>query len=319
MSNTLLNYAVPFSQVTSLPPPNFGYLHKLAVAVLHEPPVDPDPALPADITLVTDPADLEALTAHHAELKGAFDGGLNSIYLIRVNDSAELIEMLAGKEGEFYTVFHHQSIPIADALAAHAAWKAVGATVSASVADIDAANTDRLCLFGTLGLVSAYNPLLAFGSLLSGAFWRNQQYIPTSDATGAISDVGLCEQLFDARVSFFLQDDEQGNRLGFFAAGGKSITTPYISKEVEETMQFRMTNYLASAQPFNVVVERGRLEQIADKTLVEYQDLGYLDPDMPNDVRIVKTAEAYVVAGTLVTSPSVALWRVKMDAYQTQG
>lgn len=314
MANTLLNYAVPFSQVTSLPPPTFGYLHTLAVAVLHD-----TPATPPDTTLVTDPADLVALTAHSDELMGAFDGGLNSIYLVRVNDSAELITAIAGKESEFYTLFIHQSIVIADAVAAHATWQGVTGTVSSSVADIEHATLDRFCLFGSLGVTSAYNPLLAFGSLLSAAFWRNQQYIPTTDETGTIPDVGICEQLFDARISFFLQDEENGNRLGFFVAGGKSITTPYIAKEVEQTMQFRMTNYLASAQPFNVVVERGRLEQIADKTLVEYQEQGYLDPDMPNDVRIIKTAEAYVVAGTLVTSPSVALWRVKMDAYQTQG
>lgn len=314
MANTLLNYAVPFSQVASLPPPNFGYLHKLAVAVLHD-----VPATPADITVITNPDELAALTAHADELMGAFDGGLNQITLIRVNDADELVAQIAGRESEFYTLYVHQSIVIADAMTAHAAWNGVTGTVSTDVADIDKALTDRLCLFGSLGVVSSYNPLLAFGSLLSGAFWRNQQYIATSDATGTIQDVGMCEALFDARVSFFLSDDEQGHRLGFFVAGGRSITTPYISKEVEQTMQFRMANYLASAQPFNVVVERGRLEQIADKSLIEYQEMGYLDPDMPNDVRIVKTAEAYVVAGTLVTSPSVALWRVKMDAYQTQG
>lgn len=314
MANTLLNYAVPFSQVSSLPPPNFGYLHKLAVAVLHD-----VPATPADTTLVTDPAELAALTAYAAELEGAFDGGLNQVYLIRVNDLAELEAQISGQEGVFYTVFCHHSIELVDVIAAHGNWQGVMGGVSSDPADAPQALVDRFCLFGSQTTLSAYNPLFAFGKLLSGAFWRNQQYIATSDATGTIADVGICEALFDLRVSFFLNDEESGNRLGFFAAGGKSITTPYISKEVEETMQFRMVNYLASAQPFNVMVERGRLEQIADKTLIEYQDAGYLDPDMPNDVTITKTAEAYVVAGNLVTSPSVALWRVKMDAYQTQG
>lgn len=309
MANTLLDYAVPFSQVASLPPPNFGYLHKIGVVV----PMD-TPGTPADITLISDPADLSALTAHAEELKGAFDGGMNQIYLIRIELADDLNPLIEGKESEFYTIFAHESAqPL---LPAQVIWTGVRATYSTVQAVLDLAATPMTCIFSG---VSAYNPLFAFGNLLSAAFWRNQQYIRTADATGTITSTGEMETLFDARVSFFGADDENGNFLGFFGAGGQSITTPYISKEVQETMQFRMVNYLASAQPMNVVVERGRLEQIADKTLVEYMDAGYLDPDMPNDVKIVKTAEAYVVAGNLVTSPAVALWRVKMDAYQTQG
>lgn len=309
MANTLLNYAVPFSQVSALPPPNFGYLHKIGVVV----PMD-TAGTPADITLITDPAELDALTVHAAELKGAFDGGLNQIYLIRVETADDLNPLITGKEGEFYTIFAHESAhPM---IPSPVEWTGVRATHSDLVTVQDLAANPMTCVFAG---ASAYNPLFAFGSLLSAAFWRNQQYIASTDETGTITDLGDMENLFSERVSFWLQDDENGNRLGFFGAGGQSITTPYISKEVEETMQFRMVNYLAAAQPMNVIVERGRLEQIADKTLVEYMDAGYLDPEMPNDVRIVKTAEAYVVAGTLVTSPAVALWRVKMDAYQTQG
>lgn len=316
MANILLDYAIPFSQVTTLPPPNYGHLHKLAVVVQHD-----VPGTTADATLVSDPAELPALTAFAPELEGAFDGGLPSITLIRVDDvAADLPALIDGKENEFFTLFGHQSVVLADFLAASEGWLGVRGSVSNDPADVDIPKQARVCLFGNLGpTISSYNPLLAFGSLLSGARWRNQQYMSTTETTGLITTKGICEALFDERVSFWLQDDDNGNRLGFFGAGGESITTPYINEEVQLNVQYQMANYVTVNQPFNVAVSRASLARLGNKLVGEYIDIGYLDPDAQNIVTITDAAETFVVSGALVISPSVALWRVRMDAYQTQG
>lgn len=315
MANILLDYAVPFSQITNLPPPSFGFLHKLAVVVLHD-----VPATPADVTVITDPSQLAALTAHAAELQGAFDGGLSSIILIRVSDIAELPALIEGREGEWYTLFGHHAIDIDGFITNTATWGGVRSTVSDDLADAPHASLANVCLFGHVGSsLSAYNPLFAFGRLLSAGTWRNQQYITTTNLLGLAGTLGICESLFEARVSFWLQDDDNGNRLGFFAAGGLSITTPYISKEVELTIQYQQASFLAVNQPFNVAVSRNELARLGLKVINQFIEMGYLDPDKENSLTVIDTPEAFTVAGNLVTSPSVALWRVRMDAFQTQG
>lgn len=311
MASILLDYAVPFNQVDSLPGPSYGFLHRLAVAVLHD-----DAELPPDITVVTDPTELEALTTYAPDLLGAFDGGLNSIILLRVQSIAELATLWTGKEQEAYTVFAHNSLN-ADEFDTGFTWNGVkGSAITIANAKPLAS---RMCIFGLNGGLSSYSPLYAFGKLLSAATWRNQQYIPTPGSVGMVTDLGMAELAFEDRVSFWLQDDDNGNRLGFFAHAGKSITTPYIGKEIEITMQYEMTNFLTVNQPFNVAVERAELERIGNKILSNYLDNGYLDPDGANVIKVTDSVEAFVVTGNLTTSPAVALWRVKMDAYQTQG
>lgn len=314
MGAILLDYAVPFKQVESLPPPSFGFLHKLGVIVKHD-----EASSVADITLVTDPEELPALTAFAPELKGSFDGGLSSIYLIRVQAATDIPGLVDEKEGISYSLYCHQSIPAADFFPAIPSWKGVKMAVTSTPEDYVQAMTKGVCLFHSETTLDSYNPLLAIGELLSSASWRNQQYIASATSTGTVKTLGKCEALFDARISFWLQDDDNGNRLGFFVAGGKSITTPYIEKEIELTMQFEMANFITVNQPFNTAVQRASLERIGNSIIQENLDRGYLDPDGENTVKVTESPEAFIVNGNLTTSPSVALWRVKMDAYQTQG
>lgn len=311
MGAILLDYAVPFNQVESLPPPSLGFLHRLAVAVKHD-----TAGMPPDVTVVTDPAQLEALTTYAPDLLGAFDGGLNSIFLIRVQTITELAELAAEKEQDVYTLFAHNSLDAAE-FDTGVTWKGVkGAAIPIADAAPLASN---MCIFGVNGSMSSYSPLFAFGSLLSAASWRNQQYISTPGSVGMVTTLGMAELAFDERVSFWLHDDDNGNRLGFFAHKGKSITTPYIEKEIELTMQFEMANWLTVNQPFNTAVQRASLESIGNSIIQDNLDRGYLDPDGVNTVKVTESPEAFIVNGNLTTSPSVALWRVKMDAYQTQG
>lgn len=314
MANILLDYAVPFNQVESLPPPSFGFLHRIGVVVPAEATMTE-----SQITLVTDPTQLAAVTSHDDELQGFFDGGGTQMYVINLVDSADLHALIEGKESEFYTVYVHTAI-LAEVLASGVVWNGVKSTaVDAETSDLTAAMSDKTCLFASAGDKANYNPLFAFGSLLSAAMWRNQQYITSTVSDGAIDTLGQAELLFDERVSFYLEDEDYGFRLGFFGAGGKSITTPYITQEVELNMQYEMANWIAINQPFNTSIQRASLERIGNKILDGYVELGYLDPDAVNELKVNDSAEAFVVNGNLTLAPSVALWRVKVDAFQTQG
>lgn len=314
MGAVLLDYAVPFNQVASLPPPSLGFLHKLQVIVKHDNAL----ALP-DITLITDKSELDELTAFSDEIMGAFDGGLNAIYLVRVQTVAEIAGLVDDTEGTAYTLYCHQSLTAAAFFPAVPGWKGVKVSVTSTQADYALAATKNSCVFHAESTLDSYNPLLAIGRLLSAAAWRNQQYIDSTSNVGAVQTLGKCETLFDERVSFWLEDDDNGNRLGFFVAGGKSITTPYIEKEIELTMQYDMANFLTANQSFNVAVERAHLERIGNKVITNNLERGYLDPDGVNTIKVTPSEEEFIVNGNLTTSPSVALWRVKMDAYQTQG
>lgn len=313
-NNILLDYAIPFSQVTALPPPSFGFLHRIGVVV----PLD-EPGT-ADSTLITDAADLVDMTIYADELKGFFDGGGTQMYLIRVNTVDEVAALVEGRESEFFTVFGH---PIMfeqfAAMPTPIVWRGVRSIGTSESGNLTAASQPGLCLWWVGAPDSAYNPLLAFGRLLSGAAWRNQQYISTTDTAGLVDELGQAESYYDQRASFWIHDDDNGNRLALFAVGGQSITTPYISKELEMTIQYQMANAITVAQPFNTLVQRKNLERVGMKVIADYMSRGYLDPDMPQRLVITDSAEAFEVNGQLITSPSVALWRARIDAFQTQG
>ena len=84
-------------------------------------------------------------------------------------------------------------------------------------------------------------------------------------------------------------------------------------------MQFEMTNFLTINQPYNVEVERAELARIGNKEITEYIGKGYLDPEGINELIIRDGDEVFTVNGNLTTSPAIALWRVFIDSFQTQG
>jgi hypothetical protein len=276
---------------------------------------------PYEVIEVTEKTDLILYTDKWAEIGGLFDGGLNSVYLVMVDTISDLPAAILERESDFYTLLCSTAYTGDDFLTNSIAWGGVrGFSDQDQVFLASEAITKTVCAFLHTGPVNdAYQLAFAFGSFLSTSAWRNQQYIGISQPIGSVTSLGLAESLFNDRISFFMDDDESGTRLAFFVAGGKSITTPYISKEIELLMQFNMTNFITINQPYNVKLERQELEKIGDQMIADYIEQGYLDPDGINDLVVTDGAEVFVVAGSLTTSPSVALWRVFLDAYQTQG
>lgn len=317
MSNVVLDYAVAFNQVAALSAPSYGFLRQVGVVI----PVEGS-GTAGDITEVTTQTELDAVSpTYGAEIGALFDGGLNRITLIVVDAIGDLTALIDGLETEFYTLANSSAFPTADFLSASQTWGAVRCFSDVDKQTcVDNAKTANVCAFFENGTTkNAYKMLFAFGSFLAATLWRNQQYIPSTSESGAVKTVGDAESLYDDRVSFFLTGDSSGTRLGFFVVGGLSMTTPYVAKELELSMQFEMTNYLTVNQPYNVELSRASLARIGNKQVKVYLDAGLLDDDEINAISITKSTETFEVNGELTTAPAIALWRIKISAFQTQG
>ena len=318
MSNTILDYAVQFDQITALAKPSTGFLHNLAIVITNV----AAPAAPGYVMIDVDTVeDLAQYSPVYAEqMKGAFDGGLNKITLIMVDAITDLPAAIT--EGfDAYTLFGSPEFTAVEFMANSISFAGVRAFVDFDQALIEAhVATVNVCGFYSEGAVAdIYNPLRAFGELLSAPFWTNQQYVNSTSDVGTVKTLGLAETLFDDRISFWMSDLTSGIRLGFFVAGGMSITTPYITKEVELELQYRSHNHIVVNQPFKIQVEIAQLERIGQKVLSGYVSIGYLDGGAVNTYKVMDLGELFVVNAELTTSPSVALWRMRISAVQTQG
>jgi hypothetical protein len=158
----------------------------------------------------------------------------------------------------------------------------------------------------------------AFGALLSDTYWRDQQYIEAGGDWFACEALGEAESLFEARVSFWLADDEYGLRLAFFGVGGEGITYPYIKEEIRRVVQSNGLGYLSLNKSKNTASERMRLESTLQSVIDEYalSPYYYLDGGANNDINLFKSNERYTVTGQMQTTVAEPLWRVKIEAIQ---
>lgn len=278
--------------------------------------------LTSEIIEVVDPAELALFCKSPEDIQGAFDGGLSKVFLIVAVDILDVPALILEKECEFYTIYGTKDFTFSDITTSLAGWLGVQGQTSNSQQSLRTyVANDKTCGFFEDTDVApdtrAYFGIFSFASLLSANAWRNQQYIPINPENGnPVITLGQAESLFDDRISFYIQDAEQGTRLGFFVAGGQSITDPYIDQEIQVVIQSEMLNYLAATQPMNIETNRRQLEQIGNTILGQYTDRGLLDPSGVNLCTIRTSNEAFIVNGEITTTNSEALWRVRIDALE---
>lgn len=178
----------------------------------------------------------------------------------------------------------------------------------ADVADLFATPSRRVGFFrGATG--GAGNMFFAFGNLLSNrAKWANQQYIEMPFNDG-IASLGEANALFDDRVSFVLTDEEYGNRLAFFVAGGKAIAEPYISKNLRIDVQSQAMIWIAANQPDYTIVNAGHLETNIQEKVIQRK---YIDQGMITDglIEITLVQDNFVANGFVNITEPKALWRI---------
>jgi hypothetical protein len=136
----------------------------------------------------------------------------------------------------------------------------VGVSIQDEDIAAEQAVIEKRCAFFTNNTNGAKNLCYAFGSLLSNlSDWNNQQYI-TMPVNDGVDELGEAISLFDNKVSFVMQDDEFGKRLGLFAAGNRAIVAPYIIKNLMIDLQSRALNWISGNQPSYTLKEAALLE-----------------------------------------------------------
>ncbi len=173
----------------------------------------------------------------------------------------------------------------------------------------DFAAQDLHCGFFCSDTNGGKNLFYAFGKLLSNlSNWTNQQYIsmPFNDD---VDTLGAANSLFDDKVSFVIHDEEFGNRLALFSAGGKAIAAPYIGKNLRVDLQGRTVSWIASNQPTYSLKNAALLEQRLQEDIinVRYINTQWIEAGV---IAVSLLQDNFVATGAIDIAEPTALWRM---------
>jgi hypothetical protein len=185
-------------------------------------------------------------------------------------------------------------------------------TADAAYADSFATDPKRCAFYRDTN--GSKNMFFAFGSMLSNSLnWTNQQYIamPYDDGVGTLGDA---EGLFDDKVSFVISDDEFGERLALFSAGGDAIVAPYIKKNLEVDLQSKALTYLSGNQPAYTTTQAMLLQNALQSVIDSYITRGWLTA---GTIVVTLVNDNYVASGSINIAKPKALWRVESEIRQT--
>jgi hypothetical protein len=176
------------------------------------------------------------------------------------------------------------------------------------------AATTNYCAFHTTSGNKAKNMFYAFGKMLSNVSdWKNQQFI-TMPVADDVDTLGDANALFDDKVSFVLDDDEFGKRLGLFAVGGKAIVSPYIKRNLQIDMQSSALSYVSGNQPAYTKVQAALLQDELEKVMQLYVDRQWIED---GTVSVTLEDENFVAAGDINIAEPGALWRIFGEMRET--
>lgn len=307
--NILLDYLFPISTIEPTPEASTAFLKQVLIVV------KPKSGATEDVvTLCTTNAAVAAFT-DNTEAAQLFNAGMSRVYVI-AKDDLDLADDLEGHESDFFTILISSDYSDAEIDAMDLG--AFSGVVGTSSTD-DAKNTTRAivsnhCAFHTTSGNKAKNMFYAFGKLLSNALnWRNQQYISMPFADD-VDTLGEATALFDDKISFVIEDDEFGERLALFAAGGKAIVAPYIKKNLEIDLQSAALSYISGNQPAYTKKQAALLEDELQKVVQEYIEGGDIEDAT---VEVTLENENFVASADMNISEPKALWRIFGEMRQT--
>lgn len=307
--NILLDYFFPITAITPTPAASTAFLKQVLVVV--KPKVG---VTPGTITLCTTSGQVAAITDNTEALQ-LFAAGMTRIYVL-ASDDLDLDAELLGHESDFYTIVISSDFTEANITGADfGAFKGVIGVSGTTEAWLEAqAAIENRSVFATNGTNKAKNMMYAFGKLLSNPLsWLNQQYItmPFADDT---DNLGEANNWFDNKVSFVMDDTQFGKRLGLFAAGGKAITAPYITKNLEIDIQSRALQYISGNQPNYTKTQAALLEDELQKVVDAYIAKQWIEL---GTIEIKLEQQNFVASGYINISEPKALWRIFGEIRQT--
>lgn len=173
---------------------------------------------------------------------------------------------------------------------------------------------ENRCAFYEAGTTNAKNMFYAFGKLLSNSLnWTNQQYI-TMPFGDSVTTTGAANSLYDERISFVITSPQYGEKLAFFACGGKAIVAPYIKRNLEIDMQSSALTFVSGNQPGYTKVQAALLEDELQKVIDSYIRRQWLEA---GTVEVLLESTNFVASGNINISEPGALWRIFGEIRQT--
>jgi hypothetical protein len=323
----VLNYAVSFSEKVGIEEVSKAFLNKVGFVTQTAPapagsdggatPVKQTKAKSAKATKdakaeyfykeIYSATEAEAYTAEN--VSAFFEAGLNAIYLIMQNNPGDWEKLDTSK---FYSLVFGDGFSVDNAETHIPEFD--------GVRYVSAVDDSQHLSQGVCILVSSVAAMqYAVGSLLDYMYWRNQQYLQlpsTISNTFAVKHMSFAKAFFDKRLSFFLDDDELGQRLGFFGVHDDPVVKPYIKRQIELEIQQVLVDYIALNEPTNTALERANLEESAQDIIDTYTQppYSYLDADSENSVSIIKSNKRYIVNGSITMDVPDPIWRVEIEA-----
>jgi len=309
LNNFLLNYFFKISSIDPTPQASTAFLNQVAVVV------KPNGGGANDrVTECINAAQVAAVT-NNTNVNQLFAGGVSKIFVIQRSSTLDLASVLNANLDKFFTVLITEDFTNANVQTRNIGnFKGVVGISDTDNARLKAlAATQRVCAFKTNASNKSKNMMYAFGKLLSATRFRNQQYIPMPFDDG-IDTLAESETQFDNRVSFVMNDQEFGKRLGLFAAGRKAIVAPYIEEDLRIKMQSRALRYVSANQPQKSVSEASLIEEELQSVLDDF-----ISRNQINDgtVSVTLGDDDFVVDGAINIAEPTALWRISGELRKT--
>lgn len=308
----LLDYVFPISIIQPTPAASTAFLKQVCVIA------KPKAGQEANVGLLypcTNMTEVGVRTAN-TNAQQLFNAGMSKVFIILSTD-LDLVGYLEAHRGEFFTVLissDYTNADIADMDVEGFEGVTGIATADSAVAEAQAVIENR-CAFKVAAQATPTNMFNAFGKLLSNqSNWLNNQYIsmPVNDQ---VSDLGSANSLFDERVSFVINDEEFGNRLALFAAGGKAIVAPYIIKNLRINLQSRTLQWISQNQPQYTLKDAALLETRLEEDVIQnFIDRQWIES---GNISITLREQNFVANGAINVPEPKALWRVFGELTQT--
>lgn len=306
----LLNFVVPTTIQDVLPSADLSWLKRVMVIVKPKESVQAgitDCVNKGAVTAITDSACYELL-----------DSGMGTISLVAADTLSAAKDLLdADKEHRYLTVLIDPAFDdVTEALSWTRPFVMGWSTSDKAKAKSAAAGKDVCCFYDevdTLGILM----YRAFGQMLSKNVWKDCQLtrLDDSDQFG-ITDLGTAEELFAAGVSFAITDPEYKTSLALFAAGGFTITAPYILKQAKIQGQSLFVQYLNLRNPKYTVREAGLIENYMNKNMADIFVTSGLTEALNITVDLDSSLDDWYVLGTMEMRRPRAIWRMKLTFYQ---
>ncbi|MBD0785778.1 hypothetical protein HUO09_05455 [Vibrio sp. Y2-5] len=270
---------------------------------------------------VYDSSSFEAYT-DNAHVSFFMAGGLNTVYLLMLATQVDPEDDVAVDfdPTDYFTLCFSEDYALDDAIKIDfenfSGIKAYSASDKSKAEELS--QTDTVFYDDKGSYSGCYEQ---FGRFLSQVYWRNNQYyvLDSANPASTVSTVGEADDLFNKRISFYLNGSD-GPTLGFFGNAGHAITKAYLNRLIRLETQEAITSYIQTNEPNDTAVQRVNIEEAAMAIISKYEHYPYfyLDSDKDNYINIVKSSDMYYVDGEAEVKVADPIWRAQISVREAQ-